>query len=263
MESFLFLKMSAVSEFSAEKLETTPAQIQTQSCSFDLPEVHPDHHPDCLKLDISLPCPYNVGLVLSQPSREETANADELWEADWSDPEETELENLAISNLDMIFRSAIKKLASFGYSEEVALRAILKSGLCYGSIDMVTNTVENTLAFLCSIHGMVDHTSSEHHHHHFGHLQQLEKYVLAEMVCVLREVRPFLSVGDAMWCLLICEMNISHACVMYGDSFSDASSEGNSNRILGSNISKGNEDSSSSNVSFGDGSTPISAVPCS
>ncbi|KAK4771678.1 hypothetical protein SAY87_032210 [Trapa incisa] len=255
---------SSIYEFSAEKLETSPAQdqVQAQNCSFNLSEVHPDHHPDCLKLGLSLPSPYDVGPVLIQPQTEEVTDTDELEEADWSDPEETELEKLAISNLDMMFKSAIKKLVSFGYSEEVALRAILRSGLCYGSKDMVMNIVENTLAFLSSIHGMVDPTSRGHHQH-FGDLQQLEKYVLAEMVCVLREVRPFFSVGDAMWCLLICDMNISHACAMDGDSFSGASSEESSNRILGCNISKGNEDSSGPEVSLGDGSTPIPAVPCS
>ncbi len=38
------------------------------------------------------------------------------------------------------------------------------------------------------------------------------------MVCVLREVRPFFSSGDAMWCLLICDMNVAHACAMDEDS---------------------------------------------
>ncbi|KAJ8563583.1 hypothetical protein K7X08_032035 [Anisodus acutangulus] len=42
----------------------------------------------------------------------------------------------------------------------------------------------------------------------------MEKYVLVELVCVLCEVRPFFSIGDAMWCLLICDMNVSHACAM-------------------------------------------------
>ncbi|MED6133377.1 hypothetical protein PIB30_027802 [Stylosanthes scabra] len=53
--------------------------------------------------------------------------------------------------------------------------------------------------------------------HCFEDLVQLEKYILAELICVLREVRPFFSTGDAMWCLLICDMNVSHACAMDAD----------------------------------------------
>ncbi|XP_031399533.1 putative E3 ubiquitin-protein ligase RF298 [Punica granatum] len=258
---------SSIYEFSAEKFEIPPAQGQAQSSSFDLSKVHQELNPDSLKLDLGLPSSSEVRPGTSQQPREEVADVDEGQEADWSDPEETELEKLALSSLDTIFKSAIKKLVSCGYSEEVALRAVLRLGLCYGPKDMVTNIVENTLPFLRSIQGMVDPAPRDHHQHHFGDLQQLEKYVLAEMVCVLREVRPFFSVGDAMWCLLICDMNVSHACAMDGDSFSGFNGEGDSNRTSSStsasNQSKENGDSQGSEFGLPDGSAPIPAVPCS
>ncbi|XP_024019601.1 putative E3 ubiquitin-protein ligase RF298 isoform X2 [Morus notabilis] len=144
------------------------------------------------------------------PSRpREEVEADEFHDADWSDLTEAQLEELVISNLDTIFRSAIKKFVACGYTEEVATKAVLRSGHCYGSKDTVSNIVDSTLAFLRS--GQEIDPSREHC---FDDLRQLEEYVLAELVCVLREVRPFFSTGDAMWCLLICDMNVSHACAM-------------------------------------------------
>lgn len=144
-----------------------------------------------------------------QPKEE--LERDEFQDVDWSDLTENQLEELVLSNLDMIFKGAIKKITSYGYSEVVATKAILRSGLCYGCKDTVSNIADNTLAFLSN--GKVIDTSRDYF---FDDLQQLERYVLAEMVCLLREVRPFFTTGDAMWCLLICDMNVSHACAMDG-----------------------------------------------
>ncbi|XP_077232337.1 RING/U-box superfamily protein [Tasmannia lanceolata] len=158
-------------------------------------------------------------------SREEL-EVEEIQDADWSYLSESQLEELVLSNLDANFKSAIKKISFFGYSEEVATKAVLRSGLCYGCKDTVSNIVDNTLAFLSN--GQEIDSSRDHF---FEDLQQLEKYILAEMVCVLREVRPFFSTGDAMWCLLICDMNMSHACAMDSDtlsSFGNDETTGNS-----------------------------------
>lgn len=155
-------------------------------------------------------------------SREEQ-EVEELQDADWSDDTENQLEELVLSNLDTIFKSAIKKITSCGYSEEVAMKAILRSGICYGCKDTVSNIVDNTLVFLGK--GQEMDSSRDHF---FENLQQLERYVLAEMVCVLQEVRPFFTTGDAMWCLLICDMNMSHACAMDGDLLSSDEITGSS-----------------------------------
>ncbi|XP_068326296.1 putative E3 ubiquitin-protein ligase RF298 isoform X2 [Pyrus communis] len=207
-------------EFSAEKFEITQSHGQIGVC--DLCSVNQDHS-DGLKLDLGLSnavVPSEVG-----PSRpREELEADEFQDADWSDLTETQLEELVLSNLDMIFKSAIKKIVACGYAEEVATKAVLRSGLCYGCKDTVSNIVDNTLAYLRS--GQEIDPSREHC---FEDLQQLEKYILAELVCVLREVRPFFSTGDAMWCLLICDMNVSHACAMDGDPFNSFIGDGASN----------------------------------
>ncbi|KAL3626183.1 hypothetical protein CASFOL_029732 [Castilleja foliolosa] len=188
-------------EFSAEKFDTHHAHpTGCDMCCVS------QSTPDALKLDLGLSCPITT---LPDPT---SHTEDGFHDADWSDLTETELEELVLSNLDTIFKSAIKKIASNGYSEKLATKAILRSGLWYGCKDTVSNVVDNTLAFLRS--GQEIDPSREHY---FEDLPQMEKYILAELVCLLREVRPFFSTGDAMWCLLICDMNVSHACAMDTD----------------------------------------------
>ncbi|KZV30461.1 hypothetical protein F511_33722 [Dorcoceras hygrometricum] len=212
-------------EFSAEKFEIIPNPGHKNEC--DLCCADQDSS-DALKLDLGLS--YTMGtseVSPSQPPEEMLASSNEFHDADWSDLTESQLEELVLSNLDAIFRSAIRQIIASGYSSEVSNKAILRSGLWYGCKDMVSNIVDNTLAFLRS--GQDIDQSREHY---FEDLQQMEKYILAELVCLLREVRPFFSIGDAMWCLLVCDMNVSHACAMDSDplySFlADANIKGNS-----------------------------------
>ncbi|XP_059311923.1 putative E3 ubiquitin-protein ligase RF298 [Lycium ferocissimum] len=204
-------------EFSADKFGMIPRHELSNMCSLK------QDSSESLKLDLDLSC--SVGSSEVGPSEEvETSECSN--DADWSDLTESELEELVLSNLDTIFRSAIKRIMAFGYSEEIAIKAVLRSGICYGCKDIVSNIVENTLAFLRS--GGQDIDSSGEHY--FEDLLQMEKYVLAELVCVVREVRPFFSIGDAMWCLLICDMNVSHACAMESDPpLSSLVGDGNAN----------------------------------
>ncbi|CAA6663495.1 unnamed protein product [Spirodela intermedia] len=132
----------------------------------------------------------------------EEMGMEELQEVDWDGPAEAKLENLLLKHLDSIFKTAIRKIVSHGFTKEVATKAIMRTGLCYGDKDTVSNIVDNTLKLLKN---------------EPGDLQQLQKYVLAEMICVLMEVRPFLSIGNAMWCLLLCDINVSHACEIEND----------------------------------------------
>ncbi|XP_021904864.1 putative E3 ubiquitin-protein ligase RF298 [Carica papaya] len=242
-------------EFSAEKFETAPVHGQASAC--DVCGVNQDHS-DGLKLDLgSSNTITSLDFVPSRPRDE--LEADEFQDADWSDLTESQLEELVLSNLDAIFKSAIKKIVACGYTEEVATKAVLRSGLCYGCKDTVSNIVDNTLAFLRS--GQEFNPSREHY---FEDLQQLEKYILAELVCVLREVRPFFSTGDAMWCLLICDMNVSHACAMDGDPSSSFLSERGSNGSSSTSTQPHlKTEAKSSELDLPNPCKPVPSVPCS
>lgn len=165
--------------------------------------------------------------------QEDELEMDDYTDVDWTDPTEAQLENLVMMNLHMIFKSAILMISSYGYDKEIATKAVIRSGICYGCKDTVYNIVDNALALLSN--GKDIDSSKEHL---FENLFQLEKYVLAEMVCVLREVRPFFSTGDAMWCLLICDMNVSHACAMDVEPLSGLKHDRNSNTPVSSSITR-------------------------
>lgn len=45
----------------------------------------------------------------------------------------------------------------------------------------------------------------------FKDLDSLVEYMMFEMVTMLREVKPSLSVHEAMWTLLICNLNVRNA----------------------------------------------------
>lgn len=209
-------------EFSAEKFEMATSHGQPPSLC-DFCGVYQDHS-DTLKLDLGLSCSSMMGSSEVGPSHlTEEEEANEFQDADWSDLSESQLEELVLSNLDAIFKSAIKKIVARGYTEEVATKAVLRAGHCSGTKDAVSNVVDNALAFLRD--GQDVDASREHC---FEDLQQLERYVLAELICSLREVGHVFSTGDAMWCLLICDMNVSHACTADGDPLSSMITEDSS-----------------------------------
>ncbi|RZS08191.1 hypothetical protein BHM03_00039128 [Ensete ventricosum] len=135
---------------------------------------------------------------------------DEFQDVDWSCLTESQLEDILLSNLDMVFRTAIKMITSHGYTEEIATNAVLSSGLCYGYKDTVSNVVDNALVFLRS----GQEVDSSPRDNVAEDLKKLEKSVLADMISVLRDVSPFFSTGDAMWHLLMFDANVSHACAM-------------------------------------------------
>ncbi|KAF5206852.1 Ring type e3 ligase [Thalictrum thalictroides] len=206
-------------EFSAERFQNIPKHEQCGLC--DTCRCNQDN-PDASKLELIQSHPEESATLESvQPIVEQESKL--LLDADWSDLTETQLEELCLNNLDLIFRSVIKTIVASGYSEDVATKAVLRLDLSYGCKDTMSNVVDNTLAVLES--GRELDASREHI---FENLEQLEKYILAEMVCVLREVSPHFNTGDAMWCLLIYDMNVSLACAMDGDSLSSLGSNGDS-----------------------------------
>ncbi|XP_024986937.1 putative E3 ubiquitin-protein ligase RF298 [Cynara cardunculus var. scolymus] len=215
-------------EFSAENFESPGHSNGCDMCSFS------HENTDSVKLDLGLSCAVGgVGSteVGANHNRVELEASDEFHEADWSDLTESQLEELVLANLDTMFKSAIKKIVSFGYTEEVATKAILRAGLCCGCKDNVSNIAENTLILLKN--GQEMDPSGEHH---FENLHQMKKYILAELVCVLREFRPFFSTGDAMWCLLISDMNVSQACAMDGEALSSLVGDGTSNGCFSNSV---------------------------
>ncbi|CAL1362111.1 unnamed protein product [Linum trigynum] len=144
----------------------------------------------------------NVGFSQSKLAAEETLDGD------WVEPIAAQLEPLLSSNLQMVFQCAIKQVVDDGYNQNIARLTVSRYGLYQqGEDDLVSKTVSDTLSLLkrerkfdCSRDFV------------FEELQQLVEYTLVEMMNVLMEVKPWLSTSEAMWLLLLCDMDIAQAC---------------------------------------------------
>ncbi|CAI9761466.1 unnamed protein product [Fraxinus pennsylvanica] len=159
-------------EFSTEKLEIPRSRGHANSC--DMCCMTCDKS-DALKLDLRLSCAVETLEVgPRQPQEEMETLSNEYNGANWSKSYRIPARGLVLSDLDAIFKSAIKKIIASGYSEEIATKAVLRSGLYYGCKDTASNIVDNTLAFLRSGRD-VDYSRE----HCFEDLQKMEKYILA------------------------------------------------------------------------------------
>lgn len=152
-----------------------------------------------------------ASLDLQSGQTNEKHEMESLQQADWDDPIACELEKLLISNLHATFRSAIKKIVECGYSQELAELVVLRSGFYHGVKDAVSNVVDGALALLTKERYLGTRYQV------FEEFDSLVEYAILEMICVLREVKPFLTVAEAMWYLLICDLNLLHACAVKGD----------------------------------------------
>ncbi|KAK7277684.1 hypothetical protein RJT34_22699 [Clitoria ternatea] len=131
------------------------------------------------------------------------ANMNEL--VDWNDPIANQLEELLLSNLQAVFCGAVKQIVELGYNEKLAEMSLTRKALYIQDGDPVSNIVHGTLNVL---KGKDDPNAD----FAFENFQLLLHYTLVEMISVLREVRPSLTVGEAMWILLMCDLNLPLAC---------------------------------------------------
>ncbi|KAG2289504.1 hypothetical protein Bca52824_049108 [Brassica carinata] len=122
---------------------------------------------------------------------------------------EEQLEDLLLKHLECLYNEAVSKLVSLGHGEDVALRAVLSNGYCYGGMDVSTNIVHNALA--CLKGGNGEDKDEDGSGAVFADLRQLVEYSLAGMVYLLKQVKPCLSKGDALWCLLVSELHVGKA----------------------------------------------------
>ncbi|KAK9927915.1 hypothetical protein M0R45_025077 [Rubus argutus] len=147
----------------------------------------------------------------------------------------TDFEHCCYVERASISKSVLESVA-LGYDEELALRAILRNGHCYGGMDVLTNIMHNSLAYLNSNSGS-SNGNSEESEPVFADLRQLEEYSLAGMVCMLQQVRPRLSKGDAMWCLLMSDLHVGRASTMEIPVLPSAGNE--SNIVASNNVEAG------------------------
>lgn len=144
----------------------------------------------------------------------------------WDGLSEAQLEEILMSMLDSVCKDAVRKIASFSFTQEEALAAVLRKGR-WNKRDALTSIVESALAWLQNNEARDCSTDLL-----FSDLKEMESFVLEEMVCMLRKVRPYLSRGDAMWCLLMCDLNVLLACTMEEDFIPLSAKEGGTPTVV-------------------------------
>ncbi|XP_057981830.1 MND1-interacting protein 1-like [Malania oleifera] len=156
--------------------------------------------------------PLHYHLAMNNPSQSPSHNPS-FDDSGWGYCTEEQLEEILLKNLEFLYSEAISKLVALGYDEGVALKAVLRNGHCYGGMDVLSNILHNTLAYLNGSCGG-SNVNLEESEPLLTDLRQLEEYSLAGMVCLLQRLRPHLSKGDAMWCLLMCDLHVGRASAM-------------------------------------------------
>ncbi|CAA2935100.1 E3 ubiquitin- ligase RF298 [Olea europaea subsp. europaea] len=119
----------------------------------------------------------------------------------------------ALSELGSLVSSAVKKIVECGYNEETAEWVVLNCGIYHGRKDAVSNVVDGALALLKR-----EKEFNIPRLPVFQDLPSLAEYTLLEMIHVLREVKPSLTIVEAMWCLLLSDLNLLNACSVERDS---------------------------------------------
>ncbi|KAF7810001.1 MND1-interacting protein 1 [Senna tora] len=125
---------------------------------------------------------------------------------------EEQLEAILLESLESQYNEALSKLVQMGYDKDVALRAILRNGHCYGDKDVLNNILHNTLAYLNSNDSSASNDESlDDSEPIFSDLRQLVEQSLAAMLGLVKRIKPNLSRGDVLWCLVMNDLHVLRA----------------------------------------------------
>lgn len=142
--------------------------------------------------------------------------AEELLECqryvNWSNPNETQLEEILLKSLDTTFDNAVSLITTMGYSEAAARAAVVRAAAQYNCRQSLSGFGESAVEVLKTEGDMLPREGAS-----IEDMRKIEQAVLGSMVAVVNEAQPFYTTGDVMFCLLMSDMNVANACTMdYG-----------------------------------------------
>jgi hypothetical protein len=135
-------------------------------------------------------------------SEKEHVGSDGFPYVDWAD-----LRGIALYSLHAFFKTAVETISQEGYTEDAVIHAIRDSALCYQFDGPITKIADSARAMLKSGR-QVDSPLSENLD---MHLHMLGLYVLSCGSSLLKKYFPFFTWSDALWCIMLCDMDISIA----------------------------------------------------
>lgn len=119
-----------------------------------------------------------------------------------------DLRDVALNSLHMFFKTAVDMLSCEGHTEDAVVSAVVDSALCYQFDGPITKIAEHARTLLQSGNHLVNHSYSENVD---TVLHMLGLYFLCNASSLLKKYCPFFTLGDALWCILLCDMDISIA----------------------------------------------------
>jgi len=139
--------------------------------------------------------------------------AEELLECqryvNWSDPNETQLEEILLKSLDTTFDNAVSLITTMGYSEAAARAAVVRTAAQYNWRESLAGFGEAAVEVLKTEGDMLPREGAS-----VEDMRKIEQAVLGSMVALVNEAQPFYTTGDVMFCLLMSDMNVANACAM-------------------------------------------------
>uniref|UniRef100_A0ACD5YJQ8 Uncharacterized protein n=1 Tax=Avena sativa TaxID=4498 RepID=A0ACD5YJQ8_AVESA len=145
---------------------------------------------------------YNASEDLDFSSEKDHVESDGFQYVDWTD-----LRDIALYSLHVFFKTAVETISHEGYTEDAVIHAIRDSALCYQFDGPITRIADSARAVLKSGQ-QVDSPLSENID---MHLHMLGLYVLSCASSLLKKYFPFFTLSDALWCIILCDMDISIA----------------------------------------------------
>ncbi|CAL5065934.1 unnamed protein product [Urochloa decumbens] len=136
-----------------------------------------------------------------------------------------DLRDVALNSLHMFFKTAVQMLTSEGYTEDDVVNAIVDSALCYQFDGPINKITEHARTLLESGGHQVDYSRSENVD---TVLHMLGLFFLCNASSLLKTFCPFFTLGDALWCILLCDLDISiaRAAFNHTSGYGNGQSEG-------------------------------------
>ncbi|CAN6165890.1 unnamed protein product [Urochloa humidicola] len=136
-----------------------------------------------------------------------------------------DLRDVALNSLHMFFKTAVQMLTSEGYTEDDVVNAIVDSALCYQFDGPINKITEHARTLLQSDDHQVDYSRSENVD---TVLHMLGLFFLCNASSLLKTFCPFFTLGDALWCILLCDLDISiaRAAFTHMSGYGNGQSEG-------------------------------------
>jgi hypothetical protein len=125
----------------------------------------------------------------------------------WTDLNEVQLEEVLLKSLDVTFDNAVTMITAMGYSEAVGRATVVRTAKQYCWRDDLS-VFGDVVVDVLKTQGVPREGAC------VDYMRQVERAALHDLVSYIIEERPFYSVGEVMFCLLMSDMNVARACTM-------------------------------------------------